>query len=368
MAALLVACENEFQLPTQSMLVANAEDGTVSIIDSTSFAVVRTLDVIPDGPDADVDRDPVQALLGQRIVELAGGLNYAQDLDVSPDGLTLYVSRGHRGDVAAFDIGTGEQLWKTPITGLRADHMTLSHDGTTLYVSDLTTDVVHVMAAGGGSIIGQFATGEWPHDNHLSADGTRLYNGSIGNIVLPAEQRDLRTQLGVLPPYQLTVVDTQTLAPIRSYVFDRGVRPFELSHDETHLYAQLSEYSGVIEFDLESGTIVRSLDLPVKAGTSEADYDFESPHHGLALSHDGSALCLAGRISDYVALVDVASFTATAIIDVGDAPSWATTSPDGKHCFVANNREATVSVISYESRSEVARIPVGAGPKYLVAR
>jgi YVTN family beta-propeller protein len=349
------------------IFAANAEDGTVSVIDAQSFAVVRTLDILPDGPDADLERDPVQALLGQRIVEAAGGANYAQDLDLSPDGRVLYVSRGHRGDVAAFDLASGAQVWKTPVLGLRADHMTLSGDGSTLYVSDLTTDVVHVVAAASGQITGQFATGEWPHDNHLSHDGTRLYNGSIGNILVPPALRDARTAAGVSPPYRLTVVDTTTLATVDSFVFERGVRPFEFNHDETRLYAQLSEYSGVIEFDLAARAITRTLDLPVAAGTSEEDYDFEAPHHGLALSHDGATLCLAGRISDYVALVDVATFSATSIIPVGDAPSWATVSPDGRYCFVANNRDATVSVISLDPPAEVARIPVGLGPKFLLA-
>ena len=32
--------------------------------------------------------------------------NFAQDTDISPDGRTLYVSRGYLGDVAAFDIAS----------------------------------------------------------------------------------------------------------------------------------------------------------------------------------------------------------------------------------------------------------------------
>jgi DNA-binding beta-propeller fold protein YncE len=93
------------------VFVANAEDGTVSLVDAMTFKVLTTLDVLPDGPDATVAEDaPAQALLGQQVVEAAGGTNYVQDQDLSPDGRTLYVSRGHRGDVAAFDLRSGAML------------------------------------------------------------------------------------------------------------------------------------------------------------------------------------------------------------------------------------------------------------------
>ena len=125
------------------VLVANAEGGTVSIVDTRSLKVVREIDVLPDGPRADAD--PVHGAFGQALVEAAGGTNFAQDQDVSPDGRTLYVSRGHRGDVAAFAIRTGRLKWKVDIGGLRADHMTIAPDGSRLYVSALTEQRVEVV-------------------------------------------------------------------------------------------------------------------------------------------------------------------------------------------------------------------------------
>ena len=150
--------------------------------------------------------DPLHALAGQKIVEAAGGKNYAQDQDVSPDGRTLYVSRGHRGDVAALDIATGRLLWKQPIPGLRSDHMTISQDGRRLYVSALTANKVVVVDTVSHTIVGQAPTGEWPHDNHLSHDGMRLYNGSIGNVVVPPEIRELIPSTALTPEhYRLTI-------------------------------------------------------------------------------------------------------------------------------------------------------------------
>lgn len=357
--------------PREVVFVANAEGGTVSIIDARSLKVVDEIDVLPDGEDASADEDdPFHALLGQRLIETAGGDNFAQDLDLSPDGRTLYVSRGHRGDVAAFDIRTEEMLWKTTIAGLRADHMTISADGRFLYVSALTDDIVEVVDTERGEVVDSFPTGEWPHDNHVSADGQRLYNASIGNIVTPWDVRAARASASTPilgEPYQLTVVDADSLDQIETHTFERGIRPFVITHDETLMYAQLSEFHGVVEYDLEAGRILRTLDLPIDEGVTEDDYDFEAPHHGLAISPDGSLLCAAGRASDYAALISTDTLSPVAITDVGDAPSWATNDPQGRHCYLANNRDNTVSIISYASHREIARMPVGDGPKYLVA-
>lgn len=353
------------------VFVANAVGGTVDVVDARSRQVVHTIDVLPDGPDASVgEDDPVHALAGQRVVEAVGDENYAQDLDLAPDGRTLYVSRGHRGDVAAFDIASGELLWKVPVSGFRSDHMTISGDGRHLYVSALTEDVVEVIDTGRAEIVDEFATGEWPHDNHLSADGERLYNASIGNIVSPWELREARVAVSEAPPigpYQVTVVDPHNLEQLDVHSFERGVRPFVLTGDERRMYAQLSEYHGLIEYDLESREITRTLDLPIGEGVGEDDYEFEAPHHGLAMSPDESLLCAAGRASDYAALVSTETFEAEAIIDVGDAPSWAANDPDGRHCYLANTWDDTVSVVSYAAKREVARIDVGHGPKHLEA-
>ena len=342
------------------MLVANAEGGTVQIVDARRLRVLKTIDVLPDGPEAGLEDNPTQALLGQQIVEAAGGKNYAQDQDVSPDGRTLYVSRGHRGDVAAFSIRTGKLLWKVAIPGLRSDHMTISHDGRRLYVSALTEDEVEVIDTRTHAITGSFPSGQWPHDNHVSPDGKRLYNGSIGNIVAPEEGRGEE-------PYRLTVVERVSLEPVRSYIFDRGVRPYVITHDERRMYAQLSEFHGVVAYDLRAGRMLRERSLPIDEGVSEEDYDFEAPHHGLAMTPDERTLCAAGRASDYVALLSTRRLRPLAIIEVDDAPGWSAIAPGGGRCFVANTRADTLSVISIAKRREIKRLKMDDGPKQIEA-
>src|SRR3712207_7250832 len=53
--------------------------------------------------------------------------------------------------------------------------------------------------------------------------------------------------------------------------FDRGIRPIVIPHDEKRMFAQLSNFHGLIEFDLVAGRETRRLELPVDAGVTEAD-------------------------------------------------------------------------------------------------
>ena len=143
------------------MLVANAEGGTISLVDARSFAVLREVDVLPDGKEPDPAKgDPPTSPANHAVIVGAAGPNYAQDQDLSPDGRTLYVSHGHRGDVAAFDLATGAMRRKRAVTGLRADHMTLTKDGARVIVSALTADEVLVLDARTGAVLGRRLTAQ----------------------------------------------------------------------------------------------------------------------------------------------------------------------------------------------------------------
>jgi DNA-binding beta-propeller fold protein YncE len=105
--------------------------------------------------------------------------------------------------------------------------------------------------------------------------------------------------------------------------------------------------------------------LPIKSGVTVADWDFEAPHHGLAITDDGKTLCLAGRASDYAALVNTQDLSLVATIPTGDAPGWSEVAESGSLCLVANTRSDDLSIISIPKRSEILRLPLGDGPKHI---
>jgi DNA-binding beta-propeller fold protein YncE len=388
--------------------IANSVGGTVSLLDIETRKMVGEINIIPDGKKVDMFRDWEQAWGGQAAGE-ANGLNYAQDTDVSPDGRVLYVSRGYIGDVAAFDIASGALMWRVPIGGNRSDHMTLTPDGKRLFVSALRANYVEAIDTATGKKVGKVVSGAWPHDNHMSADGKHLYNASIGDMTLPLESRDNVAEASDAAgfAYQVMVVDPVSLKVLERYRFDKGMRPIAISSDESMLYAQQSNQHWVIGYDLKAKKQVDVLELPVKDGVTRDDYDFEAPHHGLALSPDGQTLCIAARASDYVGLVATSppaqvaaaevsrglsrgdadlgrlaqaigetltgpaekKLTLLASVPAGDAPGWAEMTDDGAYCLAANTRSDDVSIVSLADRAEVARVKAGRAPKHItVAR
>jgi DNA-binding beta-propeller fold protein YncE len=248
--------------------------------------------------------------------------------------------------------------------------MTLTRDGRSLFVSALPDHRVYRVAAATGEITGHVVTGVHPHDNKVSRDGTLLYNSSIGpitGVTRPAEAPPLTEARGA--PFQLTVVDVNTLETRARIPTDHGIRPWQFAPDEKGLYAQLSNQHVVVFYDLVARRFTQRLELPVKAGVTVTDYDFDAPHHGLALTEDGKTLCLAARASDYAALVGAPGLTLFATIPVGNAPGWAETADGGRVCLVANTRSDDLSIISIPERKEMVRLPVGDGPKHItVAR
>lgn len=339
---------------TEVAIVANAEGGTVAFVDIAARAILGAIDVNPARAKS----------------EGPGAPNFAQDTDVSPDGRTIYVSRGYLGDVAAFDIASGRQLWRRSLNTSRADHMTLTPDGQSLFVSALMDNRVYRVATGTGEITGHFVAGVYPHDNKVSKDGRRVYNSSIGPLAgLPRAPGapPLTEKPGY--PFQLTIADADTLKVTDRIRFDNGLRPWQFSADEKTLYAQQSNEHAVIAYDLAARKVLRRLELPVKQGITPKDWDFEAPHHGLALTDDGATLCLAARASDYAALVGAPALTLIATIPVGDAPGWAEVADAGRVCLMANARSDDLSIISVAKRAEIVRLPIGNGPKHItVAR
>ncbi|MEM8697189.1 MAG: PQQ-binding-like beta-propeller repeat protein [Pseudomonadota bacterium] len=346
--------------------VANAVGGTISLVDLDARRVIGELDIVPDGRRVSVFRDFTQGLIGQRLIERGGGLNYAQDTDLSPDGRTLYVARGHIGDVAAFDLASGRLRWRTRVAGVRADHMAIAPDGSRLYVSGTISDVMDVIDARTGERLARLPTGVWPHDVHATPDNHRIFNASLGDMQEEDEAARGAAEEGDDPwPYQLTVYDAATLEQVERYRFPRGIRPFQLSADETTIFAQLSNEHSIVAYHLFRREIVDRIDLPVAEGVSEEDWDFEAPHHGLVLTPDGETLCAAGRASDYAALVAADGLELLATVPVGNAPSWSAVSADGALCLVANNRSDDVSLVDIAARTEVARLDVGRAPKHI---
>ena len=364
---------------TKSVLfVANNWDGTADIVDPQTFAKLGRINVIPDLQERLQEKalDPrklgyfvaVRALIGE------GNDQYADDMFSSHDGRFVYISRPSMADVVGIEIATGKIVWRFPMEGYRADHMAISPDGRRLLVSDSTARKVHALDTATGMKVGEFESGDSPHESNYSEDGTRIFHASIGMVYTPADQPQADSTKG---DRWFEIVDATSYKVIKRLDigklleadgrpgYSSAVRPMAIAAGEKTAYLQLSFLHGFLEFDLTRDKPLRIANLPVSEAarnTPREQYLLDSAHHGLAINPAGTKLCVAGTMSDYAAIVHRDDFSHR-IVGTGTKPYWATNSADGRYCFVSFSGDDAVGVFDYASEREVARIAVGDHPQ-----
>jgi DNA-binding beta-propeller fold protein YncE len=374
-AALLVAAPA--QGATQPVLyVGNNWDGTADVINVQNFARIKRLNIIPDKSErlAEIMGDPVRQgfFLGIRQAVGEGHDQFVDDMFSSKDGGEIYVSRPSFADVVAINVETGKIRWRTKVDGQRADHMAISPDGRRVLVSASTERVVDVIDTASGKIVNRFESGDQPHENNYSADGTKIFHASIGTVYTPTDEPALDATKGdryfqVVDARNYRILKRVEMGPKMAEAgypnFSSAVRPMALAPDEKKVYFQLSFFHGFVEYDLERDKVLRVKNLPdYTNGAPRETYLLDSAHHGLSMNPEGTKLCVAGTMSDYAAIVERQSFRHR-IVSRGTKPYWSTNSGDGKLCFVSYSGDDAVGVISYREEREIARFKVGDHPQ-----
>jgi len=364
--------------PTQqAVFVGNNWDGTADILDPRDgFRRIARLNIIPDidARMAEITTDPERLGYFLAIRQLIGEGHdqYVDDMFSSNDGRLLVVSRPSLADVIGMDIASGEIEWRFPMEGQRSDHMAISPNGKHVAVSDSTANVVHILETETGEEVGEFPSGDSPHENNYSEDGELIYHASIGMVYTPADQPQLDSTKGERY-FQIVDADTnevieridmgQKLADAGYPHMSSAVRPMALTPNEKKVFFQVSFFHGFVEYSFERDRVTRVANLPnLVPDVPREQYLLDSAHHGIAINDRGTRLCVAGTMSDYAAIVSRRSFRYKLLKD-GVKPYWSTTSANGRYCYVSWSGTDSISVISYRTRKEVAHIEVGDHPQ-----
>ncbi|KQV76487.1 serine/threonine protein kinase [Aeromicrobium sp. Root344] len=408
------------------MFVGNNWQGTASIVDANTRVMLKSgINLIPDKTQElkDITLNPVK-LVFYLVVQAGPGEGhdqYVDDMFTTNNGRYLAVSRPSFADVVWIDIAkavAGDPdsiVHEEQMDGYRTDHMGLSPDGRRLVVSDsmkrqvIEYSMVDEVVGGKTVTMGQrlrtFASGETPHENNYSKDGSRIFHASIGRVYLPGDATNLGSldlslvHNTVKGDRWFQVVDNASFAVKQRWDIGKelaeaghpgmssAVRPMAVAPGERFIYFQVSFFHGLVEFDTQApdidgkvgytaggiaeprvGAVKRVISLPNRVPKMPREqYVNDSAHHGLSINAAGTTLCAAGTMDDYAALVDRASgaFTIFDTETTGHSygkPYW-TTEGLNDTCWISLSEADSVAVIDTTTKKEIAYLPVGDHPQ-----
>ncbi|MGW4565659.1 YncE family protein [Streptomyces sp. NPDC004561] len=360
------------------LFVGNNWDGTADVVGSSGdFARIGRIDVVPDRQQrlAEIDADPIKWIYYMSIRNQVGEGHdqYVDDMYSTPDGRSVVVSRPSFADVVSIDLATDKVNWRFPVAGYRADHMAVSPDGTRVAVSASTANKVQVLDIDTGREVGEFATGDKPHENFFTNGGRYIWNMSIGEVTTSLDDPAWDWTKG---DRHITVVDATTFKQVRTIDmrdrldavglkdFSDAVRPAAFTPDWSKLYFQVSFFNGFLEYDVAADRITRVKTLPENPATSKdrTTWLLDSRHHGISMNPEGTKLCVAGTMDDYATVVDRASLQEGPLVPAS-TPYWATVSGDGRDCVISEAGADRITAIDFATGQKVLSVPVGDHPQ-----
>ncbi|MFF4362774.1 YncE family protein [Streptomyces sp. NPDC001604] len=360
------------------LFVGNNWDGTATVLKSSGdFAEVGKINVVPDKAQriAEINADPIKWIYYTAIRNQVGQGHdqYVDDMYSTPDGTSVVVSRPSFADVVSIDLATDKINWRFPVAGYRADHMAVSPDGTKVAVSASTADKVQVLDINTGKELGEFGTGDKPHENVFTNGGKYIWNMAIGEVTTSLDDPSADWTKG---DRHITVVDATTYKTVRTIDmrdrldaiglkdFSDAVRPAAFTPDWSKMYFQVSFFNGFLEYDIATDKITRVKTLPVNPATStdRTTWLLDSRHHGISMSPDGGKLCVAGTMDNYATVVDRATLQEGPLV-TASTPYWATVSGDGKDCIISESGADQVTAIDFTTGQKVTSVPVGDHPQ-----
>jgi YVTN family beta-propeller protein len=231
-----------FLNPTYRVYVCNQSSDAVSVIDGDAKVVSAIIDLdflqTPDKPHMVKEKDGfiyVSLIAGAKLLKIntsnytvtgeVGGITKAGMIEISPDGTKAYVSRSSTSDpifntIFVVDITNMTMIKELLLPAPGVPHgIALSHDGSTLYVANLTLDRISIVDAVNDEFVEDIVLpqGTEPMQASISPDGKYLYISARGTNTL-------------------MVIDTETKAVVAEVPVAAGPMHIAVSSDGNKIY------------------------------------------------------------------------------------------------------------------------------------
>lgn len=247
----------------------------------------------------------------------------------------------------------GDGVWATSTSGVvQVEAATLGLVGTAgsgdhpAHVVGGPDGSVWVTSAGDGSL--------WQHDPGLDQRVRHDLGGAPHGMRVSADgsfAAVANTAAGTVDLVDLTAGDA-TL-PVRSVKV--GPSPIQVAIDASgeRVYVAVAGRSQVVAVDVAGGTVVERLTVPSAPAQVWVTDDGQ-----LLSANQGTETDPGSTLS----VIDTATFTETARIDVGAGPHGVVADPDGERAWVTNMYDDSVSIVDLTTGSVLQTVPVGDAP------
>jgi len=287
--------------------VANYSGNTVSVLDTSTNLIVKTIPV-PAAPWA---------------------------VAMTPDQKHVYVTEYNGAAVAVIDTATNTVTTTVPVGNIPYS-LAISPNGNSVFVTNRTDHTVSVISTASNTVVATLPVGVDPSAVAVTPDGTLAYVSNLNSSNLSIINASTNTVEGSLPgvaaPFGLAFTPNGSLAYVTDFVTPGTVAVLSIPSNKRVATIHLA---------------------PTTA------YPIE-----VAVTPDGATAYVADYGSDDVSVIDVASNTLTATLPLPaesePGPFPVAISPDGSLVYVGNFGNSTVSIIR-TSNNTVTTIAVPNG-------
>lgn len=305
------------------LYVSNETEGSISVIDTSTNRLLRTVPVgkRPRGIRTTRDgRTVYVALSGSPIAGPGVDESKLPPPDRSSDG------------IGVVDAASG-RLLRILKSGTDPEQFALSSDERRLFVANEDAGQISVVDVDTGAIVKTIAVGEEPEGVDLSPDGRHVYVTSEGEN-------------------QVAVVDTTSLE--RVALVDVGPRPRSTAFlpDGSRAYVSAENDAAVYVIDTATFKAVGRISVG----------DTTQRPMGVVAAPDGKAVFVTTGRGRQLHRIGVPDHAISARVDVGERPWGVAISDDGRTLFTANGPSNDVSVVDAATMTVTATIKVGERP------
>ena len=230
------------------------------------------------------------------------------------------------------DLLSDQVLWQREFDK-GCDRMSISPDGSVIYLPSLEKDVWYVVRADTGEEIKRLAPDSRSHNTVYGQDGRHVYLAGLGSPLLPVARTEDHTI-------------ERTVGP-----FSAAIRPFTVNGAQTLTFVNVNELLGFEIGDLQTGKKIHRVEVTgVPRGQPKRH---GCPSHGIGLTPDEREIWLCDGFNSQLHVFDATRMPPkqVATIPLREQPGWVTFTLDGTLAY-----PSTGEVIDVKTRKIIAAL------------